>query len=307
MNNQKPYHGVFPVAPTTFLDNLSLDLESQKRVFDCMIDQGVDGLCILANYSEQFLLSDDERDTLLDVSLKHIAGRVPVIVTCSHYSTQVVIERAIRSRDQGAAMIMLMPPYHGAILKPDENGIFEHFSQISDQINIPIMIQDAPLSGVHLSSSFLARLAIEVDQISYFKIETPGAANKLEELIALGGDSVVGPFDGEEGITLLADLEAGALGTMPSAMYPEKLKEILQSFFSNDFDDASLKYNKLLPIINFENRQCGLHGTKVVMKEGGVINSDQVRHPLRPISAGARRSILKLAKEFDLVALRWGK
>ena len=43
------------------------------------------------------------------------------------------------------------------------------------------------------------------------------------------------------------------------------------------------------------------------MKEGGVINSDQVRHPLRPISAGARRSILKLAKEFDLVALRWGK
>ena len=72
MNNQKPYHGVFPVAPTTFLDNLSLDLESQKRVLDCMIDQGVDGLCILANYSEQFLLSDDERDTLLDVSLNHI-------------------------------------------------------------------------------------------------------------------------------------------------------------------------------------------------------------------------------------------
>ena len=95
-------------------------------------------------------------------------------------------------------MIMLMPPYHGAILKPDENGIFEHFSQISDQINIPIMIQDAPLSGVHLSSSFLARLAIEVDQVSYFKIETPGVANKLEELIALGGDFVVGPFDGEE-------------------------------------------------------------------------------------------------------------
>ena len=46
-----------------------------------MIDQGVDGICILANYSEQFLLTDEERATLLDLCLTHVAGRVPVIVT----------------------------------------------------------------------------------------------------------------------------------------------------------------------------------------------------------------------------------
>ena len=56
-----------------------------RRVLDCMIDQGVDGICILANYSEQFLLTDEERNVLQDLSLRHVAGRVPVIVTCSHF------------------------------------------------------------------------------------------------------------------------------------------------------------------------------------------------------------------------------
>ena len=83
----EPYRGVFPIAPTPFNEDESLDLEGQMRVLDCMIDQGVDGVCILANYSEQFLLSDEERDQLLKVCLEHIAGRVPVIVTCSHFST----------------------------------------------------------------------------------------------------------------------------------------------------------------------------------------------------------------------------
>ncbi len=54
----EPYRGVFPIAPTPFTESGDLDLEGQRRVLDCMVDQGVDGICILANYSEQFLLSD---------------------------------------------------------------------------------------------------------------------------------------------------------------------------------------------------------------------------------------------------------
>ena len=90
--------GVFPIAPTPFDDTGALDLDGQRRVLDCMVDQGVDGICILANYSEQFLLSDAERDTLLDVCLSHVAGRVPVIVTCSHFSTRIAALRARAAR-----------------------------------------------------------------------------------------------------------------------------------------------------------------------------------------------------------------
>jgi hypothetical protein len=73
-----PTAGVFPIAPTPFTPEGELDLDGQRRVLDCMIDQGVDGICILANYSEQFLLSDAERDTLLDLCLSHVKARVPV-------------------------------------------------------------------------------------------------------------------------------------------------------------------------------------------------------------------------------------
>src|SRR5512133_1324853 len=90
----EPYAGVFPIAPTPFSESGDLDLEGMRRVLDCMVDQGVDGICILANYSEQFLLSDAERATLLELCLTHVAGRVPVIVTCSHFSTRIAIERA---------------------------------------------------------------------------------------------------------------------------------------------------------------------------------------------------------------------
>ena len=120
-------------------------------------------------------------------------------------------------------MVMLMPPYHGAGLRADETGTYEQLARVSENIDIPIMIQDAPLSGVSLSVQFLTRLALELPNVSYFKIEVPGAANKLRALIEAGGDAVVGLFDGEEAITLMPDLEAGATGTMSSAMYPDLL------------------------------------------------------------------------------------
>ncbi|MXY34231.1 MAG: dihydrodipicolinate synthase family protein, partial [Boseongicola sp. SB0664_bin_43] len=87
----KPYSGIWPVAPTAFHDDGTLDIEGSARVLDCMIDQGSDGVCILANYSEQFLLSDQERHDLTRMSLDHVAGRVPVIVTISHFATEIVV------------------------------------------------------------------------------------------------------------------------------------------------------------------------------------------------------------------------
>lgn len=183
----RPYTGVFPVAPTPFTATGDLDLEGQRRVLDCMLDQGVDGMCVLANYSEQFMLTDHERDTLTDLCLSYVAGRCPVIVTCSHFSTQIAVERGRKAAAAGASMLMLMPPYHGAGLRADENGMFEHFARVADATSIPIMVQDAPLSGVHLSVPFLVRLAREIPLVRYFKIEVPGAAAKLRNLREAGG------------------------------------------------------------------------------------------------------------------------
>ena len=113
-NVQRPYKGVFPVVPTVFDAEGRLDLDGQRRAVDFMIDAGSHGLCILANFSEQFVLADAERDLVLDAVLSHVAGRVPVIVTTTHFASQICAERSRRAELAGAAMVMAMPPYHGA-------------------------------------------------------------------------------------------------------------------------------------------------------------------------------------------------
>ena len=300
------YSGIWPVAPVAFKDDGSLDLDGNRRILDCMVDQGVDGICVLANFSEQFLISDAERETLTRLSLEHVAGRVPVIVTISHYSTPIVVERALLAKDLGAAMVMIMPPYHGALLKGTAEQSYEQFAEVS-KVGLPIMIQDAPLSGVDLPVPLLVRMAREIEQVKLFKIECPRAAAKLRALIEAGGDAIEGPFDGEEAITLLADLDAGATGTMTSAMIPDQIKPVLTHWAAGDRAAATAAYARILPAVNHENRQCGFLSAKAVMREGGVIRSDFSRHPIPPLHPVTRAMLLDLVRPLDPVALRWGK
>ena len=303
-----PFAGVIPVAPTIFAESGDLDLPGQQRVLDCMIDQGVDGICILANYSEQFSLDDGERAQLTDLCLTHVAGRVPVIVTVSHFSTRIAVSRASHAAHAGASMLMLMPPFFGATLRVTEQYAREHFAEVAQAGGgIPIMVQDAPLSGVTLSVPFLASLARELPPISYFKIEVPGSAAKLRALTALGAEAILGPFDGEESITLMADLDAGATGTMCSALLPDQIAHVVRHFRAGRRDEAARHYQRILPLINFENRQCGLIAAKTIMMEGSVIRSDAVRHPLQPLHPATRRGLLELAREVNPLALTWGR
>ena len=304
----KPRHrGVFPVVPTTFHADGSLDLPSQMRAVDFMIDAGSNGLCILANYSEQFALSDAEREVLTRAILAHVKGRVPTIVTTTHYSSAVCAARSRAAQDMGAAMVMIMPPYHGATIRASEAKIIEFYRTVSDAITIPIMIQDAPVSGTPLPAALLARMAREIEHVAYFKIEVPMAANKLRDLIAQGGEAIEGPWDGEEGITLMADLQAGATGTMTSGAYPDGFRQIMDAWAAGRPADAAAAYARWLPLINYENRQAGLLACKTLMQEGGVITCDAPRAPFAPLNPETRAGLLALARGLDPMVLRWGK
>ena len=304
---RRPYRGVFPVVPTIFDADGRLDLDGQKRAVDCMIDAGSQGLCILANFSEQFVLTDAERDQVLDTVMHHVAGRVPVIVTTTHFASHICAERSRRAQDAGAAMVMVMPPYHGATIRVGEAGIYQFYRTVSDAVSIPIMIQDAPVAGTPLTASFLARMARELENIAYFKIETPQAASKLRELIALGGEAIEGPWDGEEAITLMADLDAGATGAMTGGGYPDGIRQITDAFFLGRREQAVEAYERWLPLINYENRQCGLIACKALMKEGGVIKHETVRHPLQPLHPSVRSGLIEIANRLGPLVLRWGK
>ena len=249
---QRPYRGVFPVAPTIFDDRGELDLAGQRRCIDFMIEAGSNGLCILANFSEQFVLTDAEREQVMHAVLQHVAGRVPVIVTTTHFGSRIC-------------------------------------------------------AGTPLSVDLLARMAREIHNIRYFKIEVPMAAAKLRNLVAAGGDSIEGPWDGEEGITLLADLDAGATGAMTGGGYPDGMRQIVDPYLAGRREEAMAAYARWLPLINYENRQCGLQAAKILMQEGGVIGSEAVRHPLQKVHPAARAGLIEIARQLDPVVLRWGR
>lgn len=298
---------MFPVVPTIFNDDGTLDLKGQKSAVDFMIDAGANGLCILANFSEQFSVSDEEREILTSTILNHVADRVPVIVTTSHFSSHVCAARSKRAQEQGACMVMVMPPYHGATIRVPEEKIHAFYKTVSDSISIPIMVQDAPVSGTLLSVPFLAKMAKEIENLSYFKIEVPQAASKLRALIEAGGDAIVGPWDGEEAITLMADLDAGARGAMTGGGYPDGIRQIFDPYMEGQREAAMQAYQRWLPLINFENRQGGIQSCKILMKEGGIIGSDKMRSPFSQAHPQTKAGLVELAKRLDALVLRWNR
>ena len=203
-------------------------------------------------------------------------------------------------------MVMAMPPYHGATIRVPDPGVYEFFRRVSDAVSIPVMIQDAPVAGTPLSVPLLASMAREIANVAYFKIEVPQAAAKLRELIAQGGDAIVGPWDGEEAITLMADLDAGATGAMTGAGYPDGIRQIFDPYVAGNCEEAAAMYQRWLPLINYENRQCGLIAAKVLMKEGGVIRSEMTRHPVLPLHPVTRAGLIEIARRTNPMVLRWG-
>lgn len=297
-----PASGTVPVMPTIFDEDGALDLAGQARVAEHLVDAEVEGICVHANYSEQFSLTDPERQQVLDVVTGRIDGRVPVFVTTSHYSTRVAVERTRAARDAGASAVMLMPPFVGATIRADEQDVLRHFEAVA-AVGVPIMVQDAPMSPTPLSVPMLGKLARELEQVKYVKIEVAGAAEKLRALKAAAGEALPGLFDGEEGVTLIPDLAAGAVGTMCSASVPRELGRIVRDYLAGNTERATQAWEALLPLIHYENRQCGPAACKVLLKEAGLIDSDAMRAPWPRLHPAARDGLVRLARRHEVFAI----
>jgi 4-hydroxy-tetrahydrodipicolinate synthase len=81
----------------------------------------------------------------------------------------------------------------------------------------------------------------------------------------------------------------------------------MDPWMAGDRDVAEEAYARWLPLINYENRQCGLIAAKVLMREGGVIRSAAVRHPLLPLHPATHDGLIRIARRLDPLVLRWGR
>ena len=136
-------------------------------------------------------------------------------------------------------MVMVMPPYHGATFRFGEAQVRAFYQGVSDRIGIPH--HDPGRAGRrHAAVARLPGRHGARDRAGLVLQDgNAGAAGKLlRELIALGGEAVEGPWDGEEAITLLADLEAGATGSMTGGGYADGIRPIIEAHRRGDVEAA---------------------------------------------------------------------
>ncbi len=303
--SSKPFHGIFPIAPTAFGDNGEFDEPSQRRIVDFLIDSGVHGIVTLANASEGYAVSDQERETILSVMIDQTHRRVPVIAGVSHPSARVAAERCKAAQDAGADGVLSLPPFYG-LWNTDAAGVLAYFKALSAATELPIMVQDHPLSGLPLPPALLARLAKEVEHVRYFKIEVPRAPVKYAEVLALAGDRVLGIFGGMNGLLFLEELARGGCGTMPSSATPEVFVAVYDVFVAGERAKAEQIFNRYLPLIHFENALAGRNLPKELLHMGGIIRSPHVRVPVPASWDDTTRERARImASEYDLLALRY--
>ena len=285
-----PWGGSWFVVPTPFDSEGALDLASLRRLVDAAIGWGVAGLAVMGVTSEAAALCERERRDALAAIFEATAGRVPVVVGCSHPEPDVVVRRAIEAGALGAAAVMASAP-PAATEAMDLPGFFARVATESGQ---PMVIQDDPAStGVTIPAPMLLRV-VEASGARVVKLEDPPTPPKIAELVAARPDLRV--FGGMGGLRALDELRAGACGTMTGFAFPEILAAVHAAIRDGDPDGAASLFDLHLPLIAFEAQPViGLAIRKELLRRRGAIAQAVTRGPVRttdPVTSGDLDALL---------------
>ena len=275
----KILRGNFPILATAWADDGRFDAKSQARLIDWLIDSGVHGLVVAANASEGHAQSDAEREHIVKFALERVAGRVPVIVTVTHFAVEIATEKARRAEALGAACVMSMPQFFGN-WGSDLPGALAYYRALARAVRIPVMVQDHPVSGVAMGADFLTKLAAEIENVSYFKLEFTQSPFKMARVLAQAGAHVKGMFGGESGIYFIEEYERGGRGAMPACYLPSVFSKTWHLLESGDFAAAHARFDPYVPLLNFELRMANRNLWKCILKHLGVIDCDRIRGPV---------------------------
>jgi 2-keto-3-deoxy-L-arabinonate dehydratase len=270
--------GYVPILATPFDIDQEVDEASLRRLIDHLILAGADGLVTLANASEGYLLSAEERWQVADIVLNHVAGRVPVVLSITTFAAKMAATEARRAEIAGASAVMSMPPFYGQ-WRTDRKGMREFFAAVADGTNLPIVMQDHALSGYTLTADELIALTEAIPAVTYFKIEYTNTPLKARTLVEALGDRLEGVFGGWSGILLLEELASGTCGTMPACYLPRVFTRVLRLFRNGDVTAARELFHRYLPLLNFELHLGGRDLVKEILLRQGLIAAAVTRKP----------------------------
>jgi len=277
--SRPPLRGVFPILATCFTPDGAIDEASQVRLIEFCIDGGVHGLVTLANASEGHLLDDDERGRLLDLTLDRVAGRVPIVATVNHPSSEVATRSARAAADRGAAAVMTLPPFFGR-WRAGPAEILRHYEALDAALDVPIVVQDHALADIALGVEFLVDLARRFERVSYLKLEAGNIVHKANALVNAAGSHLAGVFGGNSGVFLPEELAAGCCGTMPACYMPDVFRRTWDLIEAGETEAAQGYFAPFSRIAAYEKDVANRCVWKTLLVERGVIESARLREPV---------------------------
>ncbi|QQZ43420.1 dihydrodipicolinate synthase family protein [Pseudomonas sp. SK3(2021)] len=270
-------HGIIGYTITPFTANGEhLDLDTLGRSIDRLIDSGVQAIAPLGSTGEGAYLSDAEWDQVAEFSIRHIARRVPVIVSVSDLTTAKAVRRARFAEAKGADAVMVLPTSYW---KLSEAEILAHYQAIGDSIGVPIMLYNNPAtSGTDMSVELILRIFHAVENVTMVK-ESTGDIQRMHKLQLLGEGQV--PFYNGCNPLALEAFAAGAKGwcTAAANLIPQLNLDLYQAVLDNDLDRARELFYRQLPVLDFILKG----GLPTTIKAGLNMTGLQVGDPRRPV------------------------
>ena len=303
---EKRLTGVCPILPTPFQENGEIDVASLKREVEFLIESGVSGIALFGNASEAFALKKSEKELIAKTVVEVCRGRVRLVFGSGSTGTELAIENSLWAAENGADILMIMPPY---MIKPDAQRTYEYFAAIASAVDKPIMIQDAPgACGVTMSVDTIVRLVENFENICYVKAEAPPTFQKAKKIIDALGDKV-SVFGGLNATFFYEELCCGVCGTMPAGEFPEVLVRVYDRFVSGDRKGAREEFYKYLPFIRLGSIPGGMAMAvhKEILKKGGIFTCASVRNPYVPADGQLIGLVYDALDGLTLDALTWGE
>ncbi|MDM5212302.1 dihydrodipicolinate synthase family protein [Peribacillus sp. NJ4] len=248
------FHGIIPPVVTLFDETGNLDIPLNRSYIDLLISKNIDGILLMGSSGEFSSLTTEERKLYVREMIKHINGRVPVMVGVGHTSLKEVLELTSYAEEHGANGVLVVNPYYW---KLSDEQLYRHFSSVANHTNLQVFIYNIPLlTGQNLSIELIKKLAEDHSNITGIKetVSDFGHLRQvLEEVKKVRSDfRVFSAFDEH----LLPAQMIGAAGSINgSAVFmPEISVDLYESYQKGDLTEAQ-KYHqvisKLMDVYNY--------------------------------------------------------
>ena len=295
------FRGSYTVTVTPFTeDGTGVDLDAMRRLIDWNLAEGVPGLIILGTTGEFFSVSDDERTALVETTVRHVAGRVPVLVGTANVHTPTAVRYSREAVELGADGLMICPPYY---VTPTEDEIAAYYAAICEAVDVPIMLYNNPFTtNVDMSARLVAQLVRDHEQIRYIKEASQDVARVYDIIEAT--DGVMNVFAGER---IVESYLLGAVGYVnPFGNYTPRPSRVICDLMAQGRVEEAKQIEALLDRIDHilqeghptYGYQCY---SKALAAAAGYPVGD-VRPPLRSFASLGQEGVEKVAKLREVIA-----